>query len=360
MGGFADASSADISFTSISCASSTDAELRVEFTADATIESYQAPERSGNDVVLRFPNATVKSGALNKNCVNANASITQKRIRNFLVFRVRASKFKGSISAKRNGPKKVVLTIGASSAAPSQPSAKGWELDVIVIDAGHGGRDVGAIGVDGTHEKKVTLQIAKRLRDLVRTELPNTKVVMTRDDDRFIALAKRTEIANKAKGKLFISIHCNSMPKIPHPAHGCETYILRPGRNEEAARVARRENASIKLEKSQSKYSSMTEDELIMATMAQRSFVRYSEEFAKSVQKRVSRASGLTDRGVAQAGFYVLVGASMPNILFETAFLSNKKDAKVLTSSSGQEKIARGMLQAIKDYAAFYKKSIGG
>ena len=351
-----------MSITSISCSGSSDNELQIEFVANGTIESYQAPERSDNDVVLRFEDIGIASGALNTNCINKNATITQKQIRNFLVIRVRASDYQGAISAVRNGPRKVILKIGSSASVSGyteQPDSKHWQLDVIVIDAGHGGRDAGAKGVNGVFEKNVTLQLAKRLRDLVEKELPNTKVVMTRSDDSFVELYRRTEIANKAKGKLFISIHCNSMPKIPHPAHGCETYILRPGRNEDAARVATRENASIRFEDSKNRYASMTEEQLIVSTMAQRSFVRFSEEFANAVQKRVSAATGLKNRGVNQAGFYVLVGASMPNILFETAFLSNSSDAEIVSSAAGQEKLTRAMLKAIQDYASLYKQSVG-
>jgi N-acetylmuramoyl-L-alanine amidase len=168
---------------------------------------------------------------------------------------------------------------------------------------------------------------------------------MTRDSDTFVELFRRTQIANEANGKLFVSIHCNSMPTKPHPANGCETYILRPGRNEDAARVAAQENASVKFERSQDRYKAMTEDQLIVATMAQ-------------IQQRVSTATGLTNRGVNQAGFFVLVGASMPNLLFETAFLSNNKDAAYISSSAGQNATAKAMLTAISDYAAFYERSL--
>jgi N-acetylmuramoyl-L-alanine amidase len=178
---------------------------------------------------------------------------------------------------------------------------------------------------------------------------------MTRDDDTFIELYRRGQIANEAGGKLFISIHCNSMPKKPHSANGCETYILRPGRNDDAIRVAERENSSIRFESSQSKYKGMTEDQLIVATMAQSSFVKLSEALAASIQKHVSSSSGLANRGVNQAGFYVLVNSSMPNVLFETAFLSNTKDCAYITSDAGQRTVAAGMLQAIRSYAETYR-----
>ena len=354
---------AEITVTNVSC-NATSSKLVVKFAANATIESYQRAEISGKDIVVRIVDAELGAKAITNSCANADVTIKAEKIRQFLVFRVRADAYQGDMTVKRSGPRAIVLTVDASSerdgtttAATVKPGDN-WNLDVIVIDAGHGGKDAGARGVNGVYEKNVTLQLAKRLRDLVRKKLPDTKVVMTRDKDVFVELHRRTKIANKAKGKLFISIHCNSMPKIPHSANGCETYILRPGRNEDAARVAAKENASIKLEASQDRYKGLDEEELILATMAQRSFVRYSEELASLVQKRVSKRTGLKNRGVNQAGFLVLVGASMPNILFETAFLSNKKDAAFITSKRGQEKMAQAMLDAIVDYAAFYKRSL--
>ncbi|MBU3698732.1 MAG: N-acetylmuramoyl-L-alanine amidase, partial [Candidatus Kapabacteria bacterium] len=207
-------------------------------------------------------------------------------------------------------------------------------------------------------EKDVTLAIARKLRDALRRELPKTKVVMTRETDEFIELYRRTEIANDAGGKLFMSIHCNSMPNKPHPAHGCETYILRPGRNDDAARVAQRENASVRFESSTKQYQSMTEDQIIVATMAQRSFVRFSESLASSVQSEVTSACPLADRGVSQAGFFVLVGASMPNVLVETGFLSNTADAQYLASPKGQSALAVALSKAIARYARDYQRTL--
>jgi len=228
-----------------------------------------------------------------------------------------------------------------------------------VIDAGHGGIDVGAEGVNGVYEKNVTLAIAKRLREKILKAFPATKVVLTRDDDTFVELYRRTQIANEANGKLFISIHCNSMPTKPHKARGCETYILRPGRNDDAARVAARENASVKFESSTSRYAKLDEEQLIVATLAQRSFVRFSERLATAVQREVSKGTGLKDRGVSQAGFFVLVGASMPNILFETAFLSNEEDARYISSADGQEAVAEAMVRALSTYSREWKRSSG-
>jgi len=184
--------------------------------------------------------------------------------------------------------------------------------------------------------------------------------VYTRKDDRFVELYRRGQIANEAGGKLFISVHCNSMPSKPHPAKGFETYILRPGRNEDAVRVAERENDAIRFESNQKRYKALTDEQFIVVNMAQSAFVKFSEMFAAAVQDEVGKATSLASRGVNQAGFYVLVGASMPNILFETAFLSNKDDEKFINSERGQNAVARGLFNAIRIYADKYEQMIEG
>lgn len=273
-----------------------------------------------------------------------------------------------TLIGKRSAPNVLTYVVRKKSQAHELPTAQvasrptqksgAWDLDVIVIDPGHGGQDAGAEGVNGAYEKNVVLSIGKKLREILAKTMPSTKVVMTRQEDVFIELYRRTEIANNAGGKLFVSIHCNSMPTKPHPAHGCETYILRPGRNDDAARVARRENASITFETTKRRYDGMTEDQIIVATMAQRSFVKLSESFASRIQHEMTSSKQLQDRGVSQAGFFVLVGASMPNVLVETGFLSNTTDAQYLASSRGQAEIAQSLARAINVYASEYKQSL--
>lgn len=233
-----------------------------------------------------------------------------------------------------------------------------WSLSTIVIDPGHGGKDPGAIGIGDVLEKDVTLGVAKRLRDEIRRRMPGVKVVMTRDDDRFVELFRRGQIANESDGRLFISIHCNSMPEKPHPASGFECYILRPGRSEEAARVVAAENAAIRFETDRVKYEAMSAENTIVASMAQSAFVRYSEWLADALRKAMRGRVGMPDRGVHQAGFYVLVGASMPSVLVEIGYLSNEHDVKVLKSSSGQKKIARAIVEGIRAYQKAYSASL--
>ena len=236
---------------------------------------------------------------------------------------------------------------------------KRWKLDVIVIDAGHGGDDPGTIGTGKTKEKDVALAIALKLGKLIERQLPNVRVVYTRTTDRFVELYRRGQIANQAGGKLFVSIHCNAMPRKPHPKTGFEIYLLRPGKTESAVRIAEQENAVVKMEEGyEQRYQQLTDDNFILLTMAQSAYVKYSEQCADMLQQEMGKHLDLENNGVKQAGFYVLVGASMPNVLVETAYLSNKRDEKMLKSQKGQQRIAQAMFNGIKKYKKEYEKSL--
>lgn len=341
--------------------------LMIVLRTASPLAQYQRPEKTPSGWLLRFPSASCTQTVVDSSARTEQVRCSIEQIRTFAVLRI-ATALRDTLIVRRQGANELALLCVRRRTAPPalmmQEPASGvatggrWSLDVIVIDAGHGGKDVGAEGVNGAYEKDVTLAIARKLRDALRKELPMTKVVMTRETDEFIELYRRTEIANDAGGKLFMSIHCNSMPSKPHPAHGCETYILRPGRNDDAARVAQRENASVRFESSTKQYKTMTEDQIIVATMAQRSFVRFSESLASSIQSEVTGSCPLADRGVSQAGFFVLVGASMPNVLVETGFLSNTGDAQYLASNKGQSAIATALAKAISRYARDYQRTL--
>lgn len=236
-----------------------------------------------------------------------------------------------------------------------------WKLDVVVIDPGHGGKDPGAIGVTGTKEKQITLDVALKLGKLIETRMPDVKVVYTRTKDEFVELYKRGQIANQANGKLFISLHCNSTPRKPSAAKGFEIYLLRPGKSEHAIKIAERENSVIQFETDYEKrYQELTEENFILVTMAQSAYMKYSEHFAEITAKMVSNHTKIEVNGVKQAGFYVLVGASMPNVLVEMGYLSNREDEKFLKSNSGQQQIAEALFKAIQKYKTEYDLSIEG
>ncbi|NTU67790.1 MAG: N-acetylmuramoyl-L-alanine amidase [Chlorobiaceae bacterium] len=229
-----------------------------------------------------------------------------------------------------------------------------WKLDAVVIDAGHGGKDPGAIGTRGTKEKDVVLNIATDLGMFVKQRWPGVKVIYTRKDDRFIQLNERGKIANRYAGKLFVSIHCNSTPSITR-ARGTEVYILGPHKTQAALDVAMFENAVISREENaRETYKGFSDEFLIMSSMAQSAFATQSTELAQDVLRKAERY-GSNGFGVRQAGFMVLWTPSMPSILVETGYLSNPDEEKILRSREQQAKIAFGIFQGLQQYRASYE-----
>jgi len=237
-----------------------------------------------------------------------------------------------------------------------EKEAERWLFDVIVIDAGHGGKDPGAIGITGVREKDVNLGIALKLGRLIEQKIPDVKVVYTRKSDKFIELFRRGKIANENNGKLFISIHCNSLPKKRSSVRGFETYLLRPGRTDEAIRIAEIENKVIEFEDNPNLYQKLTDENFILVSMAHSANMRYSEKFSDILNQEMKKNRIIPSRGIKQAGFYVLVGASMPGVLFEAGYLTNRSDEKYLKSSKGQTEIARRMFNSVKIYKRYYEK----
>ena len=220
-----------------------------------------------------------------------------------------------------------------------------WEFKTIVIDAGHGGKDPGAVGYRGTKEMDIALDVAKRLEKKLSKNM-KVKIVMTRDEDIFLRLSERTKIANENNGSLFISIHTNAAED--RRASGFETFLIGQNKNEAAVRVAARENAVLELEGSTSK--KLTDEDLIKATIAQSAFASKSELFASLVQKEIKKRVQSKDRGVKQAGFYVLMGASMPNVLVELGFISNPSEEKKLRSPQYRDQLATAIYRAVEQY----------
>lgn len=233
-----------------------------------------------------------------------------------------------------------------------------WKFDTIVIDAGHGGKDAGAIGITGVKEKDINLAIALKLGEIIKKNLPELKIVYTRTTDKFVELYKRGKIANENNGKLFISIHCNSQSKRKSTSRGFEVYLLRPGKTKQAIEIAQFENSVIKLEDDPSRYQELTDENFILVSMAHSSYMRYSEKFSEILHNNWNKNNEIPSRGVKQAGFYVLVGASMPGVLIETGFLSNPKDEAILKSKKGQQNIANSIYQAIKKFKNYYDEQL--
>jgi N-acetylmuramoyl-L-alanine amidase len=227
-----------------------------------------------------------------------------------------------------------------------------------VIDPGHGGKDPGAIGIGGVREKDLTLAVAKHLRRELLRQLPGVRVVMTRDSDEFVELYRRGQIANERDGRLFISIHCNALPDSSRHINGFECYILRPGKSEDAARVAATENSAVRFESDPKKYEELAAESTIVASMAQSAFAQYSEIAAQAIRNQLRQKTPMKDRGVFQAGFFVLVGASMPGVLVELGYLSNERDAKALSTVAGRRKAAQAIATGIVRYRKHYNASL--
>ncbi len=230
-----------------------------------------------------------------------------------------------------------------------------WTLDTIVIDAGHGGKDHGALAADGTREKDVVLAVARKLETYLVENL-DVNVVQTRTDDRFITLEGRGHLANQAGGKLFVSIHANSAPD--RRAKGTETFFLGLHKSEAARRVMERENEVIRLEEDASAYAGYDAMNAVMQTLTQSAYMRQSQALAESIEDQFENRARRNSRGVKQAGFYVLYGASMPAVLVELGFMSHPEEASFLRSEEGQSYLASAIFRAIRQYKAEYDQGL--
>ncbi|WP_289054656.1 N-acetylmuramoyl-L-alanine amidase family protein [Carboxylicivirga marina] len=225
------------------------------------------------------------------------------------------------------------------------------QFKTVVIDAGHGGKDPGAIG-KASKEKDIVLNVALKLGAYINEYLPDVKVVYTRKTDVFIPLNKRAEIANKSDADLFISIHANaiSTPKI----YGAETFVLGLHRTKENLEVAKLENSVIVLEDDYTAtyegFDPNVSESYIIFELMQNVHIDQSIQMASLVQNQFKERVGRRDRGVKQAGFLVLRKASMPSVLVELGFLTNSSEEKFMASEKGQTYMASAIFRAVRDY----------
>ncbi|HEU4403150.1 MAG TPA: N-acetylmuramoyl-L-alanine amidase, partial [Candidatus Polarisedimenticolia bacterium] len=236
----------------------------------------------------------------------------------------------------------------AGSAAPpavAVPEAPPRAAFVVVIDPGHGGEDNGARGPTGLMEKDVTLDIAKRLRGRIVAAM-DADVVLTRDSDKAVALDERTAIANHDRADLFVSIHANSSRR--GNARGSETYFLSYQATDDDSRaVAALENNTLGLEEGVQRNSSL---EMILWDLAQSAFLKESSALAEIVQENLNDALGITNRGIKQAPFRVLMGATMPAVLIEVAFISNTEEEKRLRDAAFKDKLTAAIFDSVKRF----------
>lgn len=230
----------------------------------------------------------------------------------------------------------------------------------VVLDAGHGGHDAGAIG-SFSKEKNINLRYTLLVGDMIKKNIPDAKVVYTRDKDVFVDLNERARIANRNKADLFISIHTNASKN--KSAKGMETFTLGVSRSKENMEVAMLENSVIKLEEDyETKYEGFdpnSVDSYIMFEFMKDQYTDRSITCADYIQTNMIKSCKRTDRGVRQAGFLVLRATTMPSVLIELGFISNKEEEKFLNDNNNQVKLATAIFNAIKEYKHELDKKSG-
>lgn len=226
-----------------------------------------------------------------------------------------------------------------------------FELKTVVIDPGHGGKDPGAV-IGSVKEKDIVLDVALRTGKLITEKFPDVKVIYTRDKDVFIPLADRADIANKQKADLFISLHVNVFQQTN--TYGSETFILGNHRSEENLKVAQLENSVILLEEDHTTryegFDPNSAESYIMFELIQNEFLEQSRFFADQIETSFVNYANRKSRGVKQAGFLVLRRTTMPGVLVELGFISNKNEVVFLVSNEGKQKMAEAVAGAFANY----------
>lgn len=234
--------------------------------------------------------------------------------------------------------------------AQTLPDAGG--IRTVVIDAGHGGTDPGALGTL-YKEKDITLKIALQLGKQMKAEYPDLKIIYTRETDKNVTLYQRADIANKASADLFISIHCNSVAGRSASPSGAETLVMGTTKAAANLEVAKIENSVMLLEDDYEAhyegFDPKSPESFILFSLYQNTFLNHSLDFAVAVQSELKKA-GRTDRGVKQAGVYVLWKTAAPSVLIEVGFMTNPTEEKWMYSASGTNKLVQSILAAFKKY----------
>jgi N-acetylmuramoyl-L-alanine amidase len=242
------------------------------------------------------------------------------------------------------------IFIGATTSPLRDPS----KTFTVVLDAGHGGKDPGNLGT-GRHkrtEKDISLDVVLELGKMIETNYPDVEVVYTRKTDIFPSLNERVKIANKAQADLFISVHCNANKN--KEAFGSETYVMGLHKSEESLQTAMRENASIYLEDNYEKdyegFDPKNPDTYIALSLRENVFLDQSLSLAKGIQDDFRVKVGRKDRGVKQAGYYVISFTNMPSVLVELGFLTNSTEEDFLQTPDGKSKMSLSVYKAFKEF----------
>ncbi len=343
-------------------------QMRVERLARATAVhifctrplSYRTDSSEQGFIQLKIYNGEINSGAINlagrRGLVE---SIRSRQYHDHAMVYIRTDELVGRFRTytRQDGQEIVLVLEEEQISALPEPVPRGRanvmvdegpvdvtrtiDVQMVVIDPGHGGSDVGTVGEGNTLEKHVNLEVAKKLKKYL--ERKGLDVVLTRDDDSQVDLVERAEIANRASGDLFISLHCNGW--FNEGASGIETYFLAPAKSDWGKSVEAAENQS----------SVQPDDvEFIVWELVQNKFISGSSDLAEVIQHTASSKLGITNRGVRQAGFRVLVGAYMPAVLVEMGFLSNPAEERKLRRGSYQQQLAEALGEAVVEFRDRY------
>ncbi len=223
----------------------------------------------------------------------------------------------------------------------------------VIIDAGHGGKDPGTTGVGSVYEKNLNLSMALKIKALLE-KYQDIKVILTRDKDEFIELKDRGAIANRSGGDLFVSIHCNYKKSDEIDKNGFEIYLSDLSRLKESEYYTLSQNNSVFFEKRDTMSYQWNLYSHLLVPILQNAYFRQAERFGGIVELELTKETNLENRGLKQDAFFVLVGASMPSVLIETGFLSNKADAAYLKSDKGQSEISKAIYKSIIYYKMDY------
>ena len=246
----------------------------------------------------------------------------------------------------------VVATPAPDSAAPRAPDMDPtrYRLRTVVLDAGHGGKDIGCSGASA-HEADIALAIIKDLGRQIEASTPGVRVIYTRKTDVFIELDERAAIANRNHADLFISVHCNAGPKGPH---GTEVWTMGLHKTDANLSVAQRENSVILQEKDYKRryngFDPHSPQSHILFSLFQSAYITNSLRLAQRIDRQFRTNVGRSSRGVKQAGFIVLWKSTMPSVLVEAGFLTDRSEENYLASKAGQQAIANGVYRAFREY----------
>jgi N-acetylmuramoyl-L-alanine amidase len=308
------------------------------------------------DIAPGFPDAQFQDGLL--------AGLTIQSVGEKKTFRLAVTKEFGSFKTlEMSDPPRFVIDVfrkkSGGETAPAVPTVPKQEVApptllpstvpekrVIVIDPGHGGTETGAKGPNGSFEKDIVMSIARKLKAVLESNT-GSRVILTRDGDRIVTLDDRTALANNNKADLFISIHANAT--VRGYAKGAETYFLSvQATDDEARNIAAVENNAVGLNQ---EVDTMNEDlKLILWDMAQTEYLAESSQLAEMIQQELNSVLGISNRGIKQAPFRVLMGATMPAVLVEVGFINNPSEEKLMKDSEYQLKIATAIFRSIQKF----------